>query len=114
MPDGTTQPVSLNVNGRDHELLIEPRHTLLDMLRDDLGLTGTKKVCDIGDCGACTVLLDGRSVYSCLVLAVDTAGSQIETVESLSQDGELAAIQQAFIAADAFQCGYCTPGQIVN
>src|SRR5207247_342844 len=95
-------------------LLPEPRRTLLDALRGDLQLTGTKKVCDMGDCGACTVLVDGRAMYSCLLLAVDCEGRQITTVEGLSRDGQLDPIQEAFVEADAFQCGFCTPGQVMS
>jgi xanthine dehydrogenase YagT iron-sulfur-binding subunit len=107
-------PVILCVNGAEHALVLESRRTLLDALRDDLQLTGTKKVCDIGDCGACTVLVEGRAMYACLLLAVDCVGQQITTIEGLSHDGELDPIQQAFIEADAFQCGFCTPGQIMS
>jgi len=107
-------PVTLWVNGVTHDLVLEPRHTLLDALRGDLQLTGTKKVCDMGDCGACTVLVEGRTMYACLLLAVDCDGQQITTIEGLSQDGQLAPMQQAFIQADAFQCGFCTPGQVLS
>src|SRR5262249_204157 len=106
--------VSLNVNGEEHELLVEPRRTLLDALRQDLELTGTKKVCDMGDCGACTVVVDGRAIYACLQLAVDCDGWHITTIEGLARGGELHVVQQAFIDADAFQCGFCTPGQIMS
>lgn len=106
--------VRLCVNGSEHELALEPRRTLLDALRVDLGLTGTKKVCDMGDCGACTVLVDGRAVYGCLLLAVDCAGREIRTVEGLGLDGQLDPVQQAFVEADAFQCGFCTPGQVMS
>ena len=107
------QPVVLHVNGSDHPLLLEPRRTLLDALRDDLGLTGTKKVCDMGNCGACTVLVDGRAMYSCLLLAVDCAERRVTTIEGLGGPA-LDPIQEAFVAADAFQCGFCTPGQIMS
>src|SRR5439155_11915419 len=107
-------PVTLCVNGVEHALLLEPRRTLLDAIRHDLELTGTKKVCDMGDCGACTVLLDGRAMYSCLLLAVDCDGRQITTIEGLSQGGRLDPVQHAFVQADAFQCGFCTPGQIMS
>jgi xanthine dehydrogenase YagT iron-sulfur-binding subunit len=106
--------VTLRVNGVDHELRLDPRVTLLDALRDVLGLTGTKKGCDQGACGACTVLLDGRRVVSCLMLAAQGDGRQVTTIEGLSQDGELHPLQQAFIRHDAFQCGYCTSGQILS
>ncbi|HEV2107596.1 MAG TPA: (2Fe-2S)-binding protein [Thermomicrobiales bacterium] len=107
-------PAVLHVNGDEHPLLLEPRRTLLDVLREDLLLTGTKKVCDMGDCGACTVLVDGNAMYSCLLLAVDCEDRSITTIEGLARDGRLDPVQQAFIAADAFQCGFCTPGQIMS
>jgi len=108
------QSVTLSVNGAEHGLLLEPRRTLLDALRSDLNLTGTKKVCDMGDCGACTVLVDGRAMYACLLLAVDCRGREITTIEGLGRDGVLDPVQQAFIEADAFQCGFCTSGQIMS
>lgn len=107
-------PLSLTVNGEDHHLMVEPRRTLLDLLRHDLGLTGAKKVCDMGNCGACTVSLDGRTVYACLTLAVDCEGKQVRTIEGLAQGTELDPVQKAFVEEDAFQCGYCTPGQICS
>lgn len=107
-------PVTLLVNGKEHQLQLEPRVTLLDALRDHLGLTGTKRVCDRGSCGACTVLLDGKPVYSCSVLAVDAQGKQIETVEGLSRNGALHPLQQAFVERDALMCGFCTPGFIMS
>jgi xanthine dehydrogenase YagT iron-sulfur-binding subunit len=106
--------VTLRVNGVDHQLRLDPRVTLLDALRDVLGLTGTKKGCDQGACGACTVLLDGRRVVSCLLLAAQCDRRQVTTIEGLSQDGELHPLQQAFIRHDAFQCGYCTAGQLLS
>jgi aerobic-type carbon monoxide dehydrogenase small subunit (CoxS/CutS family) len=106
-------PIQLQVNGALHSLEVEPRRTLLDALRVDLHLTGTKKVCDMGECGACTVLLDHRAVYSCLTLAVECEGRQILTVEGLSDGARLDPIQQAFVEHDAFQCGFCTPGQVM-
>ena len=106
--------VTLRVNGADHELRLDPRVTLLDALRDALGLTGTKKGCDQGACGACTVLLDGKRVVSCLTLAAQCDGREVTTIEGLSQAGELHPLQQAFIRHDAFQCGYCTAGQILS
>lgn len=106
--------VRFRLNGAERALAVEPRRTLLDALRHDLQLTGTKKVCDMGDCGACTVLVDGRAVYSCLTLAVDCAGHEVTTIEGLGRDGELDPVQRAFIEADAFQCGFCTPGQIMS
>ena len=106
--------VALRVNGSRYELLVEPRRTLLDALRHDLQLTGTKKVCDMGDCGACTVLVDGQAMYSCLMLAVDSDGREIITIEGVANGDELDPVQRAFIEADAFQCGFCTPGQIMS
>ena len=108
------QLVSFRLNGDERALAVEPRRTLLDALRVDLGLTGTKKVCDMGDCGACTVVLDGRAMYACLLLAVDCTDRQITTVEGLAQGDELDPIQRAFVEADAFQCGFCTSGQIMS
>jgi len=107
-------PVGLSVNGTHHTLDLDPRTTLLDALREHLDLTGTKKVCDHGQCGACTVLIDGRRVVSCLTLAVMTDGASVTTIEGLAQRGVLHPLQQAFIDHDAFQCGYCTPGQICS
>jgi xanthine dehydrogenase YagT iron-sulfur-binding subunit len=106
--------VRLTVNGRQMELNVAPWTTLLDALRDRLDLTGTKKGCDHGQCGACTVLVDGRRINSCLTLAVMKDGAQIITVEGLAADGALHPVQQAFVDHDAFQCGYCTPGQICS
>lgn len=107
-------PISLSINGSDVALLVEPRRTLLDVLRHDLSLTGTKKVCDQGNCGACTVEIDGRAVYSCLTLAVDCTDREITTIEGISHGNELHPLQEAFIEADGFQCGYCTSGQIMS
>jgi xanthine dehydrogenase YagT iron-sulfur-binding subunit len=109
-----TISVSLTVNGTRHALVLDPRTTLLDLLREHLDLTGTKKGCDQGQCGACTVLIDGRRVNSCLTLAAMYDGAQITTIEGLAADGALHPLQQAFIDHDAFQCGYCTPGQICS
>lgn len=106
--------IKLRVNGANYEVFIEPRRTLLDAIRKDLGLTGTKKACDDGSCGACTVLLDGKAVYSCLTLAIECEGKEIQTIEGLAKDGRLHPIQQAFIEDDALQCGFCTPGQIMS
>jgi xanthine dehydrogenase YagT iron-sulfur-binding subunit len=106
--------VLLNVNGVERKLTIAPWTTLLDALRLNLDLTGTKKGCDHGQCGACTVLVDGRRVYSCLTLAVMKDGAQVTTIEGLAQGDALHPMQQAFIEHDAFQCGYCTPGQICS
>jgi xanthine dehydrogenase YagT iron-sulfur-binding subunit len=107
-------PLTLYVNGRDHELRLEPRVTLLDALRENLGLFGTKKGCDHGQCGACTVLVNGRRIYSCLTLAVMQAGAKITTIEGLADGDRLHPVQEAFLHRDAFQCGYCTPGQICS
>ena len=107
-------PVTLTVNGARVELAIAPWTTLLDALRDRLNLTGTKKGCDHGQCGACTVLVDGRRINSCLTLAVMKDGAEVTTVEGLATDGTLHPLQQAFIDHDAFQCGYCTSGQICS
>ena len=109
-----TIAVTLHVNGEVRELAVAPWTTLLDALRDHLGLTGTKKGCDHGQCGACTVLVDGRRIVSCLTLAVMRDGARVTTVEGLAEDGALHPVQQAFIDHDAFQCGYCTPGQICS
>jgi len=107
-------PVALNVNGEAVTVRVPPRRTLLDALRESLALTGTKRVCDEGTCGACTVLVDGRPVYSCMTLAIACEGKRVETIEGLAKDGELHPVQRAFIDADAFQCGFCTPGQIMS
>jgi xanthine dehydrogenase YagT iron-sulfur-binding subunit len=107
-------PLSLIVNGVQTELAVAPWTTLLDALRDHLDLTGTKKGCDHGQCGACTVLVDGRRINSCLTLAVMKDGTKVTTVEGLATSGALHPLQQAFIDHDAFQCGYCTPGQICS
>jgi aerobic-type carbon monoxide dehydrogenase small subunit (CoxS/CutS family) len=106
--------VALEVNGDGVTVHVPPHRTLLDTLRETLGLTGAKRVCDEGTCGACTVLLDGQPVYACLTLAVACAGRAIRTVEGLSRDGRLHPIQAAFIEHDAFQCGFCTPGQLMS
>jgi xanthine dehydrogenase YagT iron-sulfur-binding subunit len=106
--------VALEVNGDGVSVHVPPHRTLLDTLRETLGLTGAKRVCDEGTCGACTVLLDGEPVYSCLTLAVACAGHAVETVEGLSTENGLHPVQQAFIEHDAFQCGFCTPGQIMS
>jgi xanthine dehydrogenase YagT iron-sulfur-binding subunit len=116
---GSTQPpgkieVTLTVNGVEARLEVAPWTTLLDALRDHLDLTGTKKGCDHGQCGACTVLVDDRRINSCLTLAVMKDGAQVTTIEGLAANGALHPLQQAFIEHDAFQCGYCTPGQICS
>ena len=110
-----TIPLTLNINGSPHELQVEPRVTLLDALREHLNLTGTKKGCDQGQCGACTCHVDGERVLSCLTLAAQVEGRQITTIEGLSTgDGALHPVQKAFLQHDAFQCGYCTSGQIMS
>ncbi len=106
--------VTLTVNSRAHTLLLEPRTTLLDLLRDELRLTGAKRACDHGNCGTCTVIVDGRAVYACLLLAIAVQGREITTIEALNAPEALHPLQQAFIQHDAFQCGYCTPGQIMS
>ncbi len=106
--------IALTVNGRVHEVEVEPRERLLDVIRYKLGYTGTKECCGTGDCGACTVLLDGKPVNSCLVLAVSANGRSIVTVEGIAKDGELHPVQRAFAEYGAVQCGFCTPGFIVN
>ncbi len=106
--------VNLRVNGQDHRLNLDTRTTLLDALRDHLALTGSKKGCDQGQCGACTLHVDGQRVLSCLTLAVAVQGQDVTTIEGLEQDGKLHPMQQAFIDHDGFQCGYCTPGQIMS
>jgi xanthine dehydrogenase YagT iron-sulfur-binding subunit len=114
VPSETLRRIELRVNGKVHRLAIEPRVTLLDALREYLQLTGTKKGCDRGQCGACTVLVDGRRINSCLTLAVMHEGDDIVTIEGLAAEGRLHPLQQAFIDHDALQCGYCTPGQICS
>jgi xanthine dehydrogenase YagT iron-sulfur-binding subunit len=106
--------VRLTVNGERHELALRPWTTLLNALREHLALTGTKKGCDHGQCGACTVLVDGRRINSCMTLAVMQEGREVTTIEGLAKDGTLHPLQEAFIEHDAFQCGYCTPGQICS
>jgi xanthine dehydrogenase YagT iron-sulfur-binding subunit len=113
-PASEAVSVSLTINGTRHALTLDPRTTLLDLLREHLDLTGTKKGCDQGQCGACTVLIDGRRANSCLTFAVMYDGAQITTVEGLASNGALHPLQQAFIDHDAFQCGYCTPGQLCS
>jgi xanthine dehydrogenase YagT iron-sulfur-binding subunit len=106
-------PLTLNVNGQSKTVRVEPRVTLLDALRDRIDLTGTKKICDRGECGGCTVLLDGRPAFACMMLAVDARGRAITTIEGIAPRGGLHPVQQAFIDKDALQCGFCTPGFVV-
>ncbi len=106
--------VTLDVNGKKRTLKLEPRVTLLQALREHMGLTGTKRTCDHGECGACTVVMDGRAVCSCMTLAVDAQGKKVITIEGLAQGRKLDALQKAFIDHDAFQCGFCTPGMIMS
>lgn len=106
--------LTIKVNGKLHSLTVDPSRTLLEVLREDLGLTGTKQACDTGGCGACTVIIDGRPVYSCLVLAVDCEGKDILTIEGLASDVHLHPIQEAFIKYGAIQCGFCTPGMVMS
>jgi xanthine dehydrogenase YagT iron-sulfur-binding subunit len=113
-PASTEVDVTLRVNGSAHRVRLDSRVMLLDALRDRLDLTGTKKGCDQGACGACTVLVDGKRVLSCLALAAQYDGREVTTIEGLSSDGGLHPVQEAFIRHDGFQCGYCTPGQIMS
>lgn len=106
-------PITLQVNRQTYHLEVEPRRSLLDALRFDLGLTGAKRVCNLGECGACTVLADGRPIYSCLALALEYQNRSITTIEGLAVDGKLDPVQEAFIRCDAVQCGFCTPGQVL-
>jgi xanthine dehydrogenase YagT iron-sulfur-binding subunit len=106
--------LSITVNGEPHELVIDTRTSLLDLLRERLGLTGSKKGCDHGQCGACTILVDGRRINGCLALAVAYDGAEVVTVEGLRDGDSLHPLQRAFVAEDAFQCGYCTPGQLCS
>ena len=106
--------IKLHVNGEEFEILTEVHKTLLEVLREDLGLTGTKRGCDLGTCGACTVLIDGKPYLSCLTLATAVQGKQIITIEGLTQDGELHPLQKAFVEKGAIQCGFCTPGMILT
>ena len=113
-PAGTGVALSLNVNGNARRLRLDSCVTLLDALREHLGMTGTKMGCDQGACGACTVLVDGKRVLSCLVLAAQCDGRDVTTIEGLARDGQLHPVQEAFLRHDGFQCGYCTPGQIMS
>ena len=114
VPAAPPQPVALTINGKMHTLQLEPRVTLLDALREYAGMTGSKKGCDRGQCGACTVLINGRRINSCLTLAIAHEGDAITTIEGVARGEQLAPMQAAFIEQDAFQCGYCTPGQICS
>jgi len=106
--------IELKINGDTHEVLVSPNKTLLEVLRDQLGLMGTKRGCDLGVCGACAVLMDGEAYLSCLTLAMDAVGREIFTIEGLSQEGDLDPLQRAFIEKGAVQCGFCTPGMILT
>lgn len=106
--------IQMNVNGEEYELEVKPNETLLDVIRGKVGLTGTKKGCDTGQCGACTVLMNGKVVNSCLILAVEAHGREVLTVEGLAKDGHLHPLQEAFVEEGAVQCGYCTPGMILS
>ena len=106
--------IELNINGDTHELLVAPNHTLLEVLREKIGLMGTKRGCDLGACGACTVLIDGEAYLSCLMLAVDAVGKEIMTIEGLAAGGDLHPLQSAFIEQGGLQCGFCTPGMILT
>lgn len=108
------QTINLNVNGNRYEVDVDERRTLLEVLRDNLGLTGTKKGCNEGECGACTVLLNGKPITSCLVLAIEAQGKDILTIEGLAKDGIMHPLQQAFMEQGAFQCGFCTPGMLLS
>lgn len=112
--DGEMTKVVLNINGREHQALVEPRWSLLHVLREEVGLTAAKEGCGRGECGACTVLVDGVPRYSCMTLAVEAEGAELTTLEGLMDGEELGHTQQAFAEEDAFQCGYCTPGQIMS
>jgi carbon-monoxide dehydrogenase small subunit len=108
------QGVELNINGDMHEVLVAPNQTLLEVLRDNLGLMGTKRGCDLGACGACTVLINGEAHLSCLMLAMDAVGNEVVTIEGLSEDAELHPLQSAFVEKGGLQCGFCTPGMIMT
>ena len=108
------EAIELKINGDTHELLVATNHTLLEVLRDQLGLMGTKRGCDLGACGACTVLIDGEAYLSCIMLAMDAAGKEIITIEGLAASGDLHPLQSAFIDQGALQCGFCTPGMILT
>ena len=108
------QAIELNINGDTHELLVSPNNTLLEVLRDKLGLMGTKRGCDLGACGACTVLINGEAFLSCVMLAVDASGKEIMTIEGLAEGGDLHPLQSAFVEKGGLQCGFCTPGMILT
>jgi xanthine dehydrogenase YagT iron-sulfur-binding subunit len=105
--------ITFTINGKEHSFVVEPQEILLDVLRDKLDLTGAKKICDRGECGGCTILFDGKPVYSCMTLAIRADGAEITTIEGMAQDEKLHPLQQAFIDKDAYQCGFCTPGFIM-
>ncbi len=109
-----TRVIELTVNGEHHEVIVKPRNPLLEVLRDKIGLTGTKHGCEQGSCGVCTVLMNGKPVLACLTLAIDCDGAEIRTIEGVAQDGKLSAVQQAFLDQGAVQCGYCTPGMVMS
>ena len=106
--------IELNINGDIHEVLVSPNHTLLEVLRDKLGLMGTKRGCDLGACGACTVLINGEAYLSCVMLAIEASGKEILTIEGLAEGGELHPLQSAFVETGGLQCGFCTPGMILT
>jgi carbon-monoxide dehydrogenase small subunit len=106
--------IELHINGDSYEILVSPNNTLLEVLREKLGMMGTKRGCDLGACGACTVLIDGEAALSCLMLALDAVGKEVTTIEGLSETGELHPLQQAFVDQGALQCGFCTPGMILT
>ncbi len=108
------QVIELMVNGESYETAVDPHRTLLEALRENLGMTGSKEGCDLGACGACTVIVDGKAVLACLTLAVDAHGKEITTIEGLAKEGKLTALQQNFVDYGAIQCGYCTPGMIMS
>jgi carbon-monoxide dehydrogenase small subunit len=108
------RPIKLTVNGEEYNIFVEPKKTLIEVIRGNMGLTGTKEGCGRGDCGACTVLLNGKAVNSCLVLAVDANGQRVTTIEGLAQESALHPIQKAFVEQGAIQCGFCTPGMIMS
>ena len=109
-----TRPIELKINGETFHVEVEPHETLLDVIRGKVGLTGTKKGCETGQCGACTIIVEGKAVNSCLILAVEAHGREIVTVEGLAKDGQLHPLQQAFVEEGAVQCGYCTPGMLLS